>query len=101
HSSRQFRCLQLGGVAVDPARQIAFATPAYLAFVSQLVPRENPATLYVQGDSGPKGSLPALNENFGAPYAVRLSPFISPLGIPCQAPPWGTVAGADLTGKPP
>jgi quinoprotein glucose dehydrogenase len=38
-----------------------------------------------------------LNENFGAPIAMRLSPFLSPLGIPCQAPPWGYVAGADLT----
>ena len=29
-----------------------------------------------------------------------MGPFLSPLGIPCQAPPWGYVAGADLrTGK--
>ena len=54
----------------------------------------------VQGDEPPKGSLPALNENFGAPFAVELSAFTSPLGLPCQAPPWGYVAGADLrTGK--
>src|SRR5690606_5822509 len=41
--------------------------------------------------------LPALNENFGAPFAVKLSAFTSGLGLPCQAPPWGEVAGADLT----
>jgi quinoprotein glucose dehydrogenase len=29
-----------------------------------------------------------------------MGPFLSPLGIPCQSPPWGYVAGADLkTGK--
>lgn len=29
-----------------------------------------------------------------------MGPFLSPLGVPCQAPPWGYVAGADLrTGK--
>ncbi|MDA4630557.1 membrane-bound PQQ-dependent dehydrogenase, glucose/quinate/shikimate family, partial [Escherichia coli] len=41
-----------------------------------------------------------LNRNEGAPYAVVMGPFVSPLGLPCQTPPWGYVAGADLrTGK--
>ena len=39
---------------------------------------------------------PGLNENYGAPYAVSLKPFLSPLGLPCQQPPWGYVAGLDL-----
>jgi len=43
-----------------------------------------------------KGSEQGLNRNDGAPYGVYMGPFLSPLGIPCQAPPWGTVAGADL-----
>lgn len=92
-----FGVFNWGGIAVDPQRQVAFTTPTYLAFVSQLVPRKNDKTLYVQGKNIPKGSLPDLNENFGAPFAVKLSPFISLLGLPCQAPPWGYVAGADLT----
>ncbi|PWC67872.1 glucose dehydrogenase [Azospirillum sp. TSH7] len=92
-----FGVFNWGSVAVDPKRQIAFTTPAYLAFVSQLVPRQNDTELYVQGGERPKFSLPALNENFGAPYAVKLAPFVSVLGLPCQAPPWGYVAAADLT----
>ncbi|QCG94011.1 glucose/quinate/shikimate family membrane-bound PQQ-dependent dehydrogenase [Azospirillum sp. TSA2s] len=92
-----FGVFNWGSVAVDPKRQIAFTTPAYLAFVSQLVPRKNDTELYVQGGERPKFSLPALNENFGAPYAVKLAPFVSVLGLPCQAPPWGYVAAADLT----
>ena len=33
-------------------------------------------------------------------YAVALNPFLSPLRLPCQSPPWGYVAGLDLvTGK--
>jgi quinoprotein glucose dehydrogenase len=43
-----------------------------------------------------KGSLPALNENSGAPFAARMAPFVSPFGVPCQEPPWGSVAGDDL-----
>ncbi|GGD01970.1 glucose/quinate/shikimate family membrane-bound PQQ-dependent dehydrogenase [Aureimonas glaciei] len=93
-----FGVFNWGGVAVDPARQIAFTTPTYLAFVSKLVPRADDTTLYVQdGGEKPEGALPSLNENFGAPYAVELSPFTSVLGLPCQAPPWGYVAAADLT----
>ncbi|UYO92339.1 glucose/quinate/shikimate family membrane-bound PQQ-dependent dehydrogenase [Pollutimonas sp. M17] len=92
-----FGVFNWGGIAVDPQRQAAFTTPTYLAFVSQLVPRADDKTLYVQGGNRPQDSLPALNENFGAPYAVQLSAFTSALGLPCQAPPWGYVAGADLT----
>ncbi|MES2264359.1 MAG: membrane-bound PQQ-dependent dehydrogenase, glucose/quinate/shikimate family [Pseudomonadota bacterium] len=95
-----FGVFNWGSIAVDPQRQIAFTTPTYLAFVSQLVPRTDDTSLKVHSEGGPKGALPALNENFGAPFAVKLHPFTSMLGIPCQAPPWGYVAGADLaTGK--
>jgi quinoprotein glucose dehydrogenase len=96
-----FGVFNWGGVAVDPQRGIAFTTPTYLAFRSQLVPRTNATSLLVQSHgTPPHGMLPALNENFGAPYAARMSAFLSPLGIPCQAPPWGYVAGVDLrTGR--
>jgi quinoprotein glucose dehydrogenase len=86
-----FGVFNWGGIAVDPERRMVFATPAYLAFVSKLIPRENATENYVsQGD-------PGINENYGAPYAADLHPFTSPIGIPCQQPPWGYVAGADLT----
>jgi quinoprotein glucose dehydrogenase len=81
---------------VDPRREVAFTTPTYLAFTSTLIPRPNAQVRLVQGNNPPHGMLPALNENFGAPFAIELAPFTSVLGIPCQAPPWGYVAGADL-----
>ena len=91
-----FGVFNWGSIAVDPTRGIAFTTPARLAFTSQLVPRHDDTSLLVQ-EGPPKGSLPALNENFGAPFAARMKPFVSPLGVPCQEPPWGSVAGVDLT----
>jgi quinoprotein glucose dehydrogenase len=91
-----FGVFNWGSVAVDPLRQIAFTTPTYLPFVSTLVPRPNDTALMVQEGGAPPGALPALNENFGAPFAVKLGPFLSPLGVPCVAPPWGYVAGVDL-----
>jgi quinoprotein glucose dehydrogenase len=92
-----FGVFNWGSISVDPQRQVAFTTPTYLAFVSRLVRRPDDTSLVVQGGNRPEGSLPALNENFGAPYAVQLGPFTSVLGLPCQEPPWGYVAGADLT----
>jgi quinoprotein glucose dehydrogenase len=90
-----FGTFNWGGVAVDPVRQVMFGMPTYLAFKSQLVPRDQ----VPPPDEG-RGSEQGLNRNEGAPYAVVMGPFLSPLGVPCQAPPWGYVAGADLrTGK--
>ena len=31
------------------------------------------------------------------PFAIDMNPFVSFAGLPCQAPPWGYVAGLDLT----
>ncbi|PBC03221.1 glucose/quinate/shikimate family membrane-bound PQQ-dependent dehydrogenase [Mesorhizobium sp. WSM3860] len=86
-----FGVFNWGGVAVDPVRQVMFGMPTYLAFTSKLIPR---ADVPPPGDT--KGSEQGLNRNEGAPYAVVMGPFLSPLGIPCQAPPWGYVAGVDL-----
>lgn len=91
-----FGVFNWGSIAVDPVHGIAFTTPAVLAFTSTLVPRTDDKALLVQDKGPPQGALPALNENFGAPFAARMKPFTSPLGVPCQAPPWGTVAGVDL-----
>ncbi len=91
-----FGTFNWGSVAVDPERQVMFGMPTYLAFTSQLVPR---AQIPPKGQDE-KGSEQGLNRNDGAPYGVLMGPFLSPIGIPCQAPPWGYVAGADLrTGK--
>jgi quinoprotein glucose dehydrogenase len=84
-----------GGVAVDPVRQILIGLPVHMAYVFQLVPRPAPKTNVVTA-----GSNEHFTENYGAPYAVTMDPFLSPLGVPCQAPPWGALASADLrTGK--
>lgn len=81
-----------GGVSVDPVRQILFTSPNYMAFVSQMVPRDK-----VPSGSKREGETSGVQPNTGAPYAVIMHPFMSPIGLPCQAPSWGDVAGIDLT----
>jgi quinoprotein glucose dehydrogenase len=91
-----FGTFNWGSVAVDPVRQVMFGMPTYLAFTSRLVPSDQ---IPPKGQDQ-KGSEQGLNRNEGAPYGVFMGPFLSPIGVPCQAPPWGYVAGADLrTGK--
>ncbi|TKT76285.1 glucose/quinate/shikimate family membrane-bound PQQ-dependent dehydrogenase [Aquamicrobium sp. LC103] len=87
-----FGVFNWGSVAVDPERQIMFGMPTYLAFTSRLVPRSE---IPPRGEDE-KASEQGLNRNEGAPYGVFMGPFLGPLGIPCQAPPWGYVAGVDL-----
>lgn len=86
-----FGVFNWGSVAVDPVRQVLFGMPTYLAFTSRLVRREDigPDAVVNTGEAG-------LNLNVGGPYAVIMQPFVSPIGLPCQSPPWGYVAGADL-----
>lgn len=84
-----------GGVAVDPVRQVMIGTPVHMAYVFQLIPRPGPHANVVT-----KGKKEHFNENYGAPYAVVLKPFLSPFSVACQQPPWGGIAGANLrTGK--
>jgi quinoprotein glucose dehydrogenase len=87
-----FGVFNWGSVAVDPERQIMFGMPVYLAFTVKMIPREDDTTRVVTGEGDP-----VFNENFGAPYAAEMGPFLSPIGIPCQEPAWGTIAGVDLT----
>lgn len=105
-----FGIFDWGGIAVDPVRQIAFANPDYMAFVDRLIPREqfdkewNERLAQEQPDPEQNAGKPpafprsegGLNPNRGAPFGVDLEAFLSPLGLPCQAPPWGYVAGVDL-----
>ena len=87
-----FGVMDWGGMAIDPVRGVAFANPDYMAFVDKLTPNK-PQWSQQATDRG-------LNPNAGAPFAVYLNPFLSKIGLPCQAPPWGYVAGLDLvTGK--
>ena len=85
-----FGTFNWGGIAVDPENGVMFGMPTYLAFTSKLIPRD---TL---GDAETNKGEQGVNGNEGADYAVELGPFLSPLGVPCQQPPWGTIAGADL-----
>ncbi|MDQ0390671.1 glucose/quinate/shikimate family membrane-bound PQQ-dependent dehydrogenase [Labrys monachus] len=98
-----FGIIDWGGLAVDPVRQIAFANPDYFAFYSKLSPRKQTGQAEQGGAPTSNGGAEQQkadelggNPMFGTPYSVDMGPLVSPLGLPCQRPPWGYVAGVDL-----
>lgn len=82
-----------GSVSVDEARHIMVVNSSYMPLIATLVPRSAaPDTdqIVVDGNA-------AISPMAGTPYAVRTErPFTSPLGIPCNAPPWGRLSAIGL-----
>jgi quinoprotein glucose dehydrogenase len=83
--------MEWGGSAFDPHRRILVTNTNRLPMVTTLVPREVADT--ARGADGEKAMH---YPNRGAPWGARLEPLLSPLGIPCSAPPWGMLHGVDL-----
>jgi quinate dehydrogenase (quinone) len=76
-----------GSVAVDEGRQLLIANPLIMSNRIVLIPRD-------QVTKEMRGGLQK-----GTPYAVTTQPFMSPLGAPCQKPPYGRLAVIDLQTK--
>jgi quinoprotein glucose dehydrogenase len=86
-----------GGGAVDPERRLLIVGTTHLAGVSRLVPRaerEGPAEL-PGGDLAMAGRVYNF-PMFGMPYWIEMEMLMSPLGVPCTAPPWGRLSAVDL-----
>jgi quinoprotein glucose dehydrogenase len=82
-----------GGVAVDPRRGIVVARSTNLPFQVKLIPRAE----FSGGREGYEFDV-ELAPQRGVDYAMARKPLLSPLGLPCTAPPWGLVTAIDLVG---
>lgn len=86
-----------GGVAYDPARQFLVVNVNHFPMYNRLIPR-------AQGEKmGIAPYEPGVNEldvvywaQLGTPWAMENNKFMSPLGAPCNQPPFGTVGVIDL-----
>jgi quinoprotein glucose dehydrogenase len=79
-----------GGGAVDPARGLYIVNAMRLVHRIQLIPRANIAAARVAKPTIEIGAA------LGTPYAALREVVLSPLGVPCNPPPWGTLAAVDL-----
>jgi len=81
-----------GGVAWDASRSLIVGPTNRFAFVVQLVPRDQ--TRIARNKMAPSAEY---GPQTGTAYAMIREPLLSPNGVPCNPPPWGTVDAVDLT----
>jgi quinoprotein glucose dehydrogenase len=81
-----------GGVSIDPARERLFVNQMRLAGYVQLIPRADYDALPSKQATYPEELYPME----GTPYAARRGTLMSPLGTPCNPPPWGVLTAVDL-----
>ncbi|MDG2003780.1 MAG: PQQ-binding-like beta-propeller repeat protein [Novosphingobium sp.] len=80
-----------GGVSIDQARGLMIVNTLRFANFGRLVARKEMAG---QDFGGAKGQVIFGQE--GTPWVFAQSTFMSPLGVPCQKPPFGTINALDL-----
>lgn len=77
----------------DPERGLLITNTNRLAFMVRLLERS-------EYDDELSGSGRRLSGEYagqrGTPYGMYREPLVSPNGIPCNAPPWGTLTAVDL-----
>ncbi|GAB7532662.1 glucose/quinate/shikimate family membrane-bound PQQ-dependent dehydrogenase [Pseudomonas sp. 3A(2025)] len=86
--------LNWGGLSTDPVHGFIFVNDMRLGLWIEMIPSQN------KGKAAGGGE--AINTGMGAvplkgtPYAVNKNRFLSIAGIPCQAPPFGTLTAIDM-----
>jgi quinoprotein glucose dehydrogenase/quinate dehydrogenase (quinone) len=86
-----FGIVDWGSVAIDKAGGTMLVNSSHLPMTMQLIPREQAE----HEKSRFEGDV-QFSPQRGTPYAARPVQMLSPLGIPCNAPPWGKITAIDL-----
>src|SRR5690606_13366001 len=78
-----------GGVSADPNNDLIFVNDMRLGLWVQMVPQQGGTALSAGGEqpNAGMGEVPL----GGTPFSVLKDRFMSPLGVPCQKPPFGTM----------
>jgi quinoprotein glucose dehydrogenase len=79
-----------GGLAFDPARNIAYVNTSSLMHKVTLVPQ---AKIEAASRADPEAEI---SPNRGAPYGMKREVLLSPFGLPCNPPPWGQLHAVDM-----
>lgn len=83
-----------GSIAIEPSQRVALVNTTNLPYVVRLIPRAD-----FEREKQVGAGLLGLREfaaQEGTPYALVRQPLLSPLLLPCIAPPWGTLAAVSL-----
>ncbi|HXJ93472.1 MAG TPA: pyrroloquinoline quinone-dependent dehydrogenase [Terriglobia bacterium] len=87
-----------GGLAFDRSRGLIVGNQSNIPFIVQLIPREQVTALRQRAGGMENGWEYAPMK--GTPYVMRRRALLSSWQLPCNAPPWGTLAAVDAdTGR--
>ncbi|WP_437882627.1 glucose/quinate/shikimate family membrane-bound PQQ-dependent dehydrogenase [Pseudomonas sp. LRF_L74] len=87
--------LNWGGISTDPVHGFIFVNDMRLGLWVQMIPTENKEGATSSGGEAVNTGMGAVPLK-GTPYSVNKNRFLSAAGIPCQAPPYGTLSAIDL-----
>ena len=79
-----------GGVSFDRSRGLIVVNQTNLPFIVQLIPRE-------QAEHQRREAGWEYAPMKGTPYVMRRRPLLSPWHLPCNPPPWGTLAAVEAS----
>ncbi len=81
-----------GGVAVDP-QGVVYVNTSRAAHVITLIARAD----FDRVRAANPGK--EVSPQRGAPFGMKREMLVSPLGVPCNSPPWGVIAALDLRSR--
>ena len=88
-----------GGGAYDPERQLLVVNTQHIASVLKLIQTasqpSNAKGMQTVGEATDMQTGAGFPQR-GAPYAAQFDMLLSPIGVPCTAPPWGRLSAVDL-----
>ncbi|WP_260923078.1 membrane-bound PQQ-dependent dehydrogenase, glucose/quinate/shikimate family [Novosphingobium sp. 9] len=88
------------GATIDPVHKLLIANANYIPFRITMLPRgpfEKNGSVPAWNGSGNEPKLGApVAPQYGTPYVGKVHPWLNPLGVPCNPPPWGTLTAIDL-----
>ncbi len=85
-----FGGMNWGSVSIDKGNDMLIVNDIRMPQGLRLVPQSEVA------GRKPGAHGAGIQPQQGAPYAVEGIDVVSPLGLPCLAPPWGTISGIDM-----
>jgi len=79
-----------GGAAFDPASRLLYINSSRAAHRITLLPA---ASYQAESEANPDAEI---SPQLGTAWAMRRDLLLSPLGLPCNPPPWGMLTAIDL-----
>jgi len=79
-----------GGLAFDAAHDIAYVNTSSAMHLVTLIPQKQ------FGETREKFQDKEVSPNLGAPFGMMRETVLSPLGMPCNPPPWGQLHAIDM-----